>query len=106
VAAAARQDHLRAPRGHPLQRLLRPRPRRGRPGRRARPADPAAGSRAGFGIYFFDPEGNRNEVYLRIDRDVPQPFRKSIDFGLPPEEIYAEAERLLGDGGPAYRPVQ
>jgi catechol-2,3-dioxygenase len=59
-----------------------------------------------LGIYFFDPEGNRNEVYLRVDRDIPQPFRKSIDFGLPAEQICAEAERLLDDGGPAYRPVQ
>jgi catechol-2,3-dioxygenase len=59
-----------------------------------------------LGIYFFDPEGNRNEVYLRIDRDVRQPFRKSIDFGLTPEEIYAEAERLLADDGAAYRPVE
>jgi catechol-2,3-dioxygenase len=59
-----------------------------------------------FGIYFFDPEGNRNEVYLRVDRDVRQPFRKSIDFGRSPEEIYAEAERLLTDGGAAYQPVQ
>jgi catechol 2,3-dioxygenase-like lactoylglutathione lyase family enzyme len=59
-----------------------------------------------FGIYFFDPEGNRNEVYLRIDRDVRQPFRKSIDFGQTPEQIYAEAERLLAEDGPAYQPVQ
>ncbi|WP_018658435.1 VOC family protein [Actinomadura flavalba] len=59
-----------------------------------------------FGIYFFDPEGNRNEVYLRLDRDVRQPFRKSIDFGLPAEQIYAEADRLLADDGPAYQPVQ
>jgi len=59
-----------------------------------------------FGIYFFDPEGNRNEVYLRIDKDVRQPFRKSIDFGREPAEILAEAERLLADGGPAYQPVQ
>ncbi|MFI5682932.1 VOC family protein [Streptomyces sp. NPDC051636] len=59
-----------------------------------------------FGIYFFDPEGNRNEVYLRIEKDVRQPFRKSIDFGMEPEAIYAEAERLLADGGAAYQPVQ
>ncbi|WP_330351254.1 VOC family protein [Streptomyces sp. NBC_00582] len=59
-----------------------------------------------LGIYFFDPEGNRNEVYLRIERDVRQPFRKTIDFSLSPEEIYAEAERLLNDGGAAYQPVQ
>ena len=31
-----------------------------------------------FGIYFFDPEGNRNEVYLRSDKDVRQPFRKTL----------------------------
>jgi catechol 2,3-dioxygenase-like lactoylglutathione lyase family enzyme len=59
-----------------------------------------------FGIYFFDPEGNRNEVYLRIERDVRQPFRKSIDFGLTADEIWAEAERLLNDEGEAYQPVQ
>lgn len=59
-----------------------------------------------LGIYFFDPEGNRNEVYLRIERDVRQPFRKTIDFGLPPEQIHAEAERLLNDDGAAYQPVE
>ena len=57
-----------------------------------------------FGIYFFDPEGNRNEVYLRIERDVRQPFRKTIDFGMGPAQIYAEAERLLTDGGETYQP--
>ncbi|MFI6816033.1 VOC family protein [Nonomuraea sp. NPDC050328] len=59
-----------------------------------------------FGIYFFDPEGNRNEVYLRIEREVRQPFRKSLNLDQSPEEIYAEAERLLADEGPAYQPVQ
>ena len=59
-----------------------------------------------FGIYFFDPEGNRNEVYLRIEKDVRQPFRKPIDFGQEPDAIYAEAERLLTEGGQAYQPVQ
>ncbi|WP_405674593.1 VOC family protein [Streptomyces canus] len=59
-----------------------------------------------IGIYFFDPEGNRNEVYLRVERDVRQPFRKSLNLDLPPEEIFAEAERLLTEGGPAYQPVQ
>lgn len=59
-----------------------------------------------FGIYFFDPEGNRNEVYLRIDRNVRQPFRKPLNLDQSPGEIHAEAERLLAEGGPAYRPVQ
>ncbi|SHH38597.1 VOC family protein [Streptomyces sp. 3214.6] len=59
-----------------------------------------------IGIYFFDPEGNRNEVYLRIERDVRQPFRKTLNLDLPPQEIFAEVERLLAEGGPAYQPVQ
>jgi catechol-2,3-dioxygenase len=59
-----------------------------------------------FGIYFFDPEGNRNEVYLRIERDVRQPFRKTLNLDLPPEEIHVEAQRLLDDAGPAYQPAQ
>ncbi|WP_371657437.1 hypothetical protein [Streptomyces sp. NBC_00280] len=59
-----------------------------------------------IGIYFFDPEGNRNEVYLRLERDVRQPFRKSIDLDQEPADVFAEAERLLTEGGPAYQPVQ
>jgi catechol-2,3-dioxygenase len=58
-----------------------------------------------FGIYFFDPEGNRGEVYWRTDVDVPQPYRKTIDLDQSAEAIFAEAERLLAEGGPAYRPV-
>ena len=59
-----------------------------------------------IGIYFFDPEGNRNEVYLRVERDVRQPFRKSINLDQDPAEVLAEVERLLSDGTPAYQPVQ
>ena len=58
-----------------------------------------------FGIYFFDPEGNRNEVYLRIERDVRQPFRKSLDLDQDYDQILAQADELLADGGPRYRPV-
>jgi hypothetical protein len=58
-----------------------------------------------YGIYFFDPEGNRGEVYLRIERDVRQPFRKSLNLEQPVEAVHAEAERLLTDGGPAYQPA-
>ncbi len=59
-----------------------------------------------IGIYFFDPEGNRNEVYLRIEKDVRQPFRKTLDLDQEPAAVLAQAERLLDDDGPAYRPVQ
>lgn len=58
-----------------------------------------------FGIYFFDPEDNRNEVYLRIERDVPQPFRKALNLDQEPEAVYAGAERQLNDAGSAYQPV-
>ena len=58
-----------------------------------------------YGIYFFDPEGNRGEVYLRIPRDVRQPFRKSLNLEQSVEEVNAEAERLLAEDGPRYQPV-
>src|SRR6201996_9094707 len=47
------------------------------------------------GVYFFDPEGNRGEVYLRIPKDVRQPFRKTLNLEQPVEAVNAEAERLL-----------
>lgn len=59
-----------------------------------------------IGIYFFDPEGNRNEVYLRIERDVRQPFRKTLNLDQDPAAILADAEELLAAEGPAYQPVQ
>lgn len=58
-----------------------------------------------FGIYFFDPEGNRGEVYWTTGKDVPQPFRKSLDLDQDPEAVFAEAQRLLDDGTPPYQPV-
>ena len=58
-----------------------------------------------YGIYFFDPEGNRGEVYLRIPRDVRQPFRKMLNLDRPVEEVNAEAERLLAEDGPRYQAV-
>lgn len=57
-----------------------------------------------YGIYFWDPEGNRIEVYLRLDdkQDIPQPYRKYIDFDQSPEDIVAQADRLLAEEGPVY----
>jgi catechol-2,3-dioxygenase len=57
-----------------------------------------------LGIYFFDPEGNRNEVYWATGREVPQPFRKSIDMSLPAEELVRESDRRVADDTPAYQP--
>jgi catechol-2,3-dioxygenase len=58
-----------------------------------------------YGIYFFDPEGNRGEVYLRIPADVRQPFRKSLNLEQSVEEVNAEARRLLAEDGPRYQPA-
>ncbi len=46
-------------------------------------------------IYFFDPEGNRNEVYCQIDEDCPQPFGRPINLDLSVDEILAENKRLI-----------
>jgi len=58
-----------------------------------------------FGIYFFDPEQNRGEVYWHTGEAVRQPFRKSIDLDQDPAAVFAEARRLLDDGTPPYQPV-
>ncbi|MBV9329741.1 MAG: VOC family protein [Chloroflexi bacterium] len=57
------------------------------------------------GIYFFDPEGNRNEVYWQTGRDVRQPFRKSLNLDQTPDAVLAESDELVAAGGPAYQPV-
>jgi catechol-2,3-dioxygenase len=46
-------------------------------------------------IYFFDPEGNRNEVYCQVDEDCPQPFGRPIDLDRSVDEILAENKRLI-----------
>ncbi|HLI24513.1 MAG TPA: VOC family protein [Acidimicrobiales bacterium] len=59
-----------------------------------------------FGIYFFDPERNRNEVYWPTGEAVRQPFRKSLELDQEPEAILAEAAALLHAAGPRYQPVR
>lgn len=46
-------------------------------------------------IYFFDPEGNRIEVYWQTDQRVPQPFGKAIDLDQSAEAVLAQADALL-----------
>ena len=55
-----------------------------------------------LGIYFEDPEGNVNEVYWKTDRDVPQPYRRSIDLDGTPQQVLDAAARLLEGRGRAY----
>ncbi|MFG3111222.1 VOC family protein [Streptomyces tendae] len=41
------------------------------------------------GVYFFDPEGNRCEVYWRTGLVARQPFVEHIDIETDPEELLA-----------------
>ena len=40
-----------------------------------------------FGMYFFDPEGNRIELYVKTPYKVPQPLGDPIDITAPNEEL-------------------
>ena len=46
-------------------------------------------------IYFFDPEGNRIEVYWPTDQRIQQPFGKAIDLDQSAEAVLAQAQSLL-----------
>ncbi len=48
-----------------------------------------------FGMYFFDPEGNRVELYYRTGYKVPQPHGDLIDLEDSDEELLAAARALI-----------
>ena len=48
-----------------------------------------------FGMYFFDPEGNRVELYYRTGFPVPQPHAEQIDLSRSDEELLTDAKELL-----------
>jgi len=48
-----------------------------------------------FGMYFFDPEGNRLEVYYKTGYPVPQPHGDPIDLEQNDAELLAAAKALL-----------
>ena len=48
-----------------------------------------------FGMYFFDPEGNRVEVYYRTGFPVPQPHGDPIDLERSDEELLGDARHVL-----------
>ena len=52
-----------------------------------------------FGMYFFDPEGNRIELYVRTPYDVPQPLGDAIDImAQTNEELEAIAKARIPAG--------
>jgi catechol-2,3-dioxygenase len=52
-----------------------------------------------IGIYFLDPEGNKLEVYWQTGLDFPQPFGEEISLRGSAQDVLAEHERLVADGG-------
>ncbi|MEQ8715969.1 MAG: VOC family protein, partial [Acidimicrobiales bacterium] len=61
------------------------------------------------GVYFWDPEGNRCEVYWPTELPAAQPFLKDIDLRRPEEDVLAtvradvEAHGAQGYIEPHYR---
>ena len=51
-----------------------------------------------FGMYFFDPEGNRIELYVRTPYPVPQPLGDPIDITTQTDE---ELDKIARDRVPA-----
>jgi catechol 2,3-dioxygenase-like lactoylglutathione lyase family enzyme len=48
-----------------------------------------------FGMYVFDPEGNRVELYFKTGFPVPQPHGDPIDLERSDAELLGEARELL-----------
>ena len=48
-----------------------------------------------FGIYFFDPEGNRIELYYKAGFPVPQPHGDPINLEQSDDALLSEAKTLL-----------
>jgi catechol 2,3-dioxygenase len=46
-------------------------------------------------MYFFDPEGNRIELYYKTGFPVPQPHGEAIDLGASAEELLAKARAAI-----------
>lgn len=52
-----------------------------------------------FGIYFFDPEGNRGEVYWQTGLPARQPFLVDLDLTRPVPELLAWNAELVAQYG-------
>jgi catechol-2,3-dioxygenase len=49
------------------------------------------------GVYFFDPEGNRLEVYWDTKVRGHKAFRQTIDVERPKGDVMADADKILAD---------
>jgi catechol 2,3-dioxygenase len=58
-----------------------------------------------WSAYFFDPEGNKIEVYVPTSWHVSQPWRAPLDLTLSADEIISQTERLMREN-PTSQPAQ
>ena len=64
------------------------------------PVDMEVSHGIAIGIYFFDPEGNRNEVYWGTGLQAKQAYLASVDLEAPVEEILAAVKANVAEFGP------
>lgn len=57
-----------------------------------------------WSLYYFDPEGNRVEVYLDTPYYVNQPYGTPLDLAKSEEELLAETFDMVKDD-PSYMPL-
>lgn len=57
-----------------------------------------------WSLYYFDPEGNRVEVYLDTPYYVNQPYGTPLDLGKSEPELLAETLAMVCDD-PSYMPL-
>ncbi|MFA7679496.1 MAG: VOC family protein [Pigmentiphaga sp.] len=56
-------------------------------------------------LYFYDPEGNRIELFVDAPWYVSQPFSEPLDLNLPPDTIRQETEAMCRTD-PSFEPVE
>jgi catechol 2,3-dioxygenase len=57
-----------------------------------------------WSLYFFDPEGNKIEMYVPTPWHVSQPWREPLDLLQPAADIRGLTERRV-KADPSYRPM-
>jgi catechol 2,3-dioxygenase len=58
-----------------------------------------------WSLYYFDPEGNRVEVYMDTPFYVNQPYGAPLDLSRSEAELLAETEQMVRDD-PSYLPLE
>jgi len=56
-------------------------------------------------VYFYDPEGNRLEIYWDTGIQCHQPFKEDIDLEADDEGVMAQVRALVEQKGRAWDPA-